>query len=128
MLVYAAIVHSFHCYRIHFYKYSHMFISVLPLMDIKVISNFGYYVNCCNIVPVFDAGMFLQLLGTNPKDVIYVSFSMHNFCFKVVIFIPITCVRIPITLYFHQYLIFSVCFDFDCCHYNGYIVILLWWL
>lgn len=39
-------------------------------------------------------------------------------------------IRIPITPYFHQYLILSVlfCFDFDCCHYNGSVAVLLWGL
>lgn len=87
MLLNVAVVHLFSLlYCIHFYKYTHIFLSILLLMDMRfffflILAIMG---NTVIIVPVFVAGMFLLLLGIYLKVEIYMSCSMHNFCFSIV--------------------------------------------
>ena len=82
MLLHVAVVHSFSLLDgIHFYEYSYIFLSVLLLMDLRVVSNFDYYGKCSNYYSclwcryIFVVG----IVGDIPKDGIYVSCSMHKF-------------------------------------------------
>lgn len=69
MLLNVAVVHLFSLlYCIHFYKYTHIFLSILLLMDMRgFFSNFGYYGKHCNYCSCLCCRYVFVVAGNIPK-------------------------------------------------------------